>query len=826
MPSVDPGDAVTATADAIGSKPKWMEWTSSGNLGGTAKLPSGFRRMITLASGSRTETDYTVTPGTLASTDASWRAVIWAGNGSYIQADGLTGIPMTGTPQVRLQENAPSKAVLRIAVMRGAWNVLDADFDGWSDGHQEALARGMELTVEYRRPDGTMATVFRGMIYQVASGDAVEVTAYDRLMDLYQFSDQYQNGQDGTTVTLLKSDTPQSDPTYYLYTLVENPNLITMCMYRTKLTYYPWTGQEWDEHHEFNYTDYAHGLPALTNAAFTQGSRIFNLYTQIFVFVPTGQTVSVSATVTFKIYQKVGGVLTLRDSRATTHAITRTSSGKVIFSATFSPYVIADNPSDYYIGASLSWSNTGGTPTFVVFPTSSTRKSTDYYAGNGSLSPIADSGELPELCIAYDYIGSVTPSSVQIAGNVVEVPQSLIPQATDTYVTQLSGELAYEITISYFATNGTAIRNVVEDLIEAAGLDPALDPALDLGDTAYYTSSTFNYLDCVHELIRGAGHLLRASISTAGEVAVLPQHTIDDVPSLTFTTAPDGSGERSITAHKLTVNWMAEKATVAYLAENVTDSGLPIALETDDELMDGSLVDALQSPLRGISADDTLGTHRLMAVAAGGKVRQLHTNIIEGEIVLAGYRTDLWELTSASYAGGVPLRLIVPEYGFDGTVIPTALELGDGGTKVTLDNIRVADRSEVARSMGLTADAISNASQKLPATSYIFVKLSTYDTQETGMSLGTVTLVRWILGDGTEAARQDNANLIKTVEDSAGYAHVCAVKDASVLGWAPTSPIEVVEFTMGGVAYKVPLDNPKYAIAGQRIHTDIRFRKA
>ena len=39
-------------------------------------------------------------------------------------------------------------------------------------------------------------------------------------------------------------------------------------------------------------------------------------------------------------------------------------------------------------------------------------------------------------------------------------------------------------------------------------------------------------------------------------------------------------------------------------------------------------------------------------------------------------------------------------------------------------------------------------------------------------------------------------------------------------------PITVVEFTMDSTAYKVPLDNPKYAIAGQRLHTDIRFRKA
>jgi hypothetical protein len=273
---------------------------------------------------------------------------------------------------------------------------------------------------------------------------------------------------------------------------------------------------------------------------------------------------------------------------------------------------------------------------------------------------------------------------------------------------------------------------------------------------------------------------------------------------------------------------MAEKATAAYLSENSTESGLPLALETDDELMEGSLVKALQSPLRGVTVDETLGTHRLMALAAGGKVRQLHTNIIEGTVTLAGYRADIWELTSGSYAGGLPIRLIVPQYGFDGTAIPTAIELGDGITKVTLDNIRTADRSEVARSMGLTADAISNTSQKLPATSYIFAKMDTYTTQEAGMALGTVTLVRWILQDGTEATRQDNANLIKTVADSAGYAHVCAVKGESVYGWAadPNNPIAAVEFTMDGVAYTVPLANTKFAIAGQRLHTDIRFRKA
>jgi len=831
MPTeISPGTSVAETADAVASRPRWIGWTSAGNLGGTAELPSGFRRIVKLASGSRAVSEYAVEPAAMPATNALWRVMIWAPNGSSIMADGLTGIPVIGTPKVRLQENAPSRAVVRIAEARGTTNVLDPDFAGWSDGHQEPIKKGMELTVEYRRPDGTMNLAFRGMIYQIADGDAIELTAYDRLMDLYQFSDQYQNGQDGDTVVLQK-DEHQTIPDTFTYTTVDPVGLITLCSYRSGLKYLPANSQAWDEHHEFDYTDFAHALPAITNAPFANGSRITGLYASLFVFVPSGGTVSISASVTFKIYKKINGTLQLVASHTTSHSVERTSSGKVAFSWStidYSPiYTLDDDPALYYIGASFSWTNTGGTPTFVVYPTSTTRCSTDYYAGNGSLSPIADSGELPELDISYDTIGTVAPSSVQIAGTSLRIPEGLIPAASGTNIVQTVAWRGYQIRIMYFVSEGTPLRSVVADLIRAAGLMPALSEGMDLGSTTYYTTSTFNYLDCIHELIRGAGHLLRASTDTAGEIAVLPQHTIDDEPVTALTTAPDGAGERTILAHDLTVHWMAEKATAALLAENSTESGLPLALETDDELMDGSLVKALQSPLRGITVDETMGTHRLMAIAAGGKVRQLHTNTVEGTVTLAGYRTDLWEL-AGSYAGGMPLRLIVPQYGFDGTAIPTAIELGDGVSKVTLDNIRTADRSEVARSMGLTADAISNTSQKLPATSYIFAKLDTYATQETGITPGTVTLVRWLLQDGTEATRQDNANLIKTVDDSVGYTHVCAVKGESVYGWAsdPDNPIAAVEFTMGGTAYTVPLANTKFAIAGQRLHADIRFRKA
>lgn len=827
--SLTVGQSVTATAEAVATHPKWMEWSSAGNLGGQAELPSGYRRMVELSSGNRATEEYVVQAIEPPATDAMWRAIIWASNGSYIFADGFTGIPTIGTPQVRLQENAPSKTVLHIAQRIGATNVLSASFAGWSDGHTEAVSRGMELTVEYRRPDRTIDTVFRGMIYQITDDNEVEITAYDRLMDLYQFSEQYQNGQDGASI-LVGKDEHQEITDYFTYTTIDPVGLITLCMYWSKVEYLPLNSQSWKESAEFDYREFAHSLPSIPNATFTNGSSITGLYTKLFVYVPSGRTVSISATVTFRIYKRISGVFQIVATHQKTHSRSLTESGTILFTweGSSAPYTLDDDPSVYYIGAEVAWINTGDTQTFVVFPTSTTRHSTRYYAGNGTLAPIADSGELPELGVFFTTRGTVTPSSVQIVGTSLRIPQSEIPDASGTdYVVQQLAWRAYQIRITYFASGGTPLRNIVRDLIESAGLLPSVSEGLDLGETTYYTTSTFNYLDCVHELIRGAGHLVRASIGTGGEIAVLPQHTIDDTPALVFSTDPLGPGEKEIVSHSLTVHWMAEKATMAYLAENSTESGLPLALESDDELMEGSLVKALQSPLRGISVDETLGSHRLMAVAAGGKVRQLHTNTIEGTIVLAGYRTDLWELTSASYAGGVPIRLIVPQYGFDGTALATAIELGDGVTKVSLDNIRTADRSEMARSMGLTAEAISNTSQKLPATSYIFAKLNTYGVQTDGLTPGTVTMVRWLLADGTEATRQENLNLIKVVSDNAGYAHVCAVKAENVYGWAadPDNPITVVEFTMDGTVYKVPLDNPKFAIAGQRLHLDVRFRE-
>ena len=318
---------------------------------------------------------------------------------------------------------------------------------------------------------------------------------------------------------------------------------------------------------------------------------------------------------------------------------------------------------------------------------------------------------------------------------------------------------------------------------------------------------------------------MMASITEAGKIVVKSRHTTAETPVASFTTKPNGTGEQSIISHQLTAHWMAEKATQAYIAEDVTISGLPIAIETDDALMTNSLVEIMQSPLRSVISDKTMGTHDLMANAAGGKMVQLHTNVFEGKMVLAGYRTDIWDFTS-SYCGGLPIGIDVPEYGAQGTAIPTEIIFGDGVTQISLDNIRTADRSEIANSMGLTTDAISNTANTLPEAVYIFARLNTYEAVN-GLTPGTVTGVA-ILDENGTIYTQTSGTYIKVVSDNAGYTHIMAVFPSSVApsGFAPVDPINRVAVTWGGVTRYAVFDNPKPALAGQNVHVDIRVKSA
>lgn len=833
MPSIAPGSSAAISCATMGTRPKWIKWTAAGTAGGTAELPSGHRRLVSLSGSTRAETDYYVTPESVGSTSGQWEAIIYAPNGSHISADGLAGFPTIGTPMVRLQADAPAKAVLTIPAKRNG-GILSSTFDGWSDGHTGAVSRGMELTVEYRKPDGNMAMVFRGQIYQIQSGETITITAYDRLMDLYQYSDQYQSHEGYNEEALALASVTAND---YTYTASQAPGTIVNAQVKSEISIDAlanMTDGVIDNPYLPQYSNYwiLCSMPAYAGVSPKPGDTIKTVGVPYKITGSAGQSGKATAKVAlFRIVDNTVYRLTDWTANQTVQA-EATQAGAMYFNVSWTmQYATAET----FIG--IIWTGNARGGLGVSLSSAATvgtylHKTTTGY--NNASTPLGDwTAGAPvntynqafyvEPTVYYENIDQITTGYITVSGTTIYVPKNRVTTPSGTYIS--TPVPAFELDVAYQILGGTNIATVVEDLIKAAGCKADIPAGALLGQTTYYTSSTFDYMTCVQELIKGGNFGIRASVSEPGKLEVYPRNTIDDTAVASFSTRPGGSAEHSIVSHNLTAHWMAEKATQAILAENVTSSGLPIALETDDALMGGSLCRTLQSPLRGITADSSMGTHLLLATSAGGKMVQLHTNVYEGEITLAGYRADIWNLAGA-HTGGKPVTIEVPEYGAQGKAVPTAVEFGGGVTRVSLDNIRTADRSEIARSMGLTGDAISNTARTLPKASYVFARYDDYTAQQSGITPGTVTLVEFLQDGGTVLASQNDANYIKTVEDAAGYLHVCAVLPISNTGYAATTPISSVRFTMGGTARTAVLDNPKYALGGQALHADIRMRKA
>lgn len=848
MSDVPVGTSVSVVADEMGSRPKWLKWETVGQARGTATLPSGHRRAVLLNGTTRDEVDYNILPETLPATDAKWRMVIFAPDGSYVFADGLRGIPTIGTPYVRIQQDAPSKAVISLPAGRGANNPLETGYSKWSDGHTGPIKRGMELTVEYRQPDGTMVLAFRGMVYQIESRDTITLTAYDRLMDLYQFSDQYQSTVGYRSETHALAGTSGDN---YQYIADENVGSIATATVHSDIQ----ISAEQFAGAEGMRASYVQGdvvidsgctwllcrMPDYSSYTPQVGDVIKSIGIPYYFPAPGNNVQHISAQVAlFRVENNtVRRITDWTQSKMQSNNTTLAQMGVLSFSVNWE---VSAPLTALYIG--IAWSATFGSIYGTQVAYFRANKSNSYTVANylyrsrgivylQETTPLADwtvgasvvegSNYYPEPVVYYEHKDQIRPTDISISGKTVSVPKASV-QTPDDGTCISTPRPAYQLDIAYLVLLGTDLLGIVRDMIRWTGLVPEVETGADMGQTTFYQTSTFDYLTCVIELIKGGNYGIRASIDEPGKAEIYSKHTIDDAPILSFTTVPDGIGEQKIVSHNLTAHWMAEKATQAVLAENATSSGLPLAFETDDRLMDESLAEDLQSPLRGITVDSTMGTHLLMAVSAGGKIIQLHTNVFEGTLVLAGYRTDLWCL-SGDHTGGKPIEIDVPEYGAHGVAIPTTVEIADGVTKISLDNIRTADRSEMARSMGLTGDALSNTATSLPATSFIFARYDTYGTQA-GLALASVTKVEFLASGGTVLATQTNTTLIKTLKDVAGYAHICVVMPSSVAGYATNDPIAAVRFTMGGVVYTAVLDNPKFSLGGQALHADIRFKSA
>lgn len=850
--SIDPASAGSDAATK--GVPPWMEW-SNGAASGTAELPSGFRR-ITLegytAGQAATVQDKSVdiAPVTLpADTISPWRCAIFAPNGAYIIANGLNGVSTIGTPQVRLTRSAPSRAVVQFAIGKDRDNILGS-FGRWSDGTARPIARGMEITVEYRDADSrALVPVFRGRIFQIESGEAVTITAYDRLMDLYQTTGQYMSHA-GQTQGATQSRTESGDN--WVYEMGESIGIITGIDAINRLDINALSALSTNRENTGDII--IHPLPSAGGIGPSAGDTISRIKTKVSAYV-RGRTIGTSQTgfailvvtirATVYIFEKQGATFVQRATGSGTAGVSATAqlslvsspidgenNGQVLDITINNPVTIGD-PANIYLGIKLtagvttaqnissvnevSWGADRSTSRLTVSGT--------YYrsADGSSWSEYTESAKT-ELGVVFAHQGaSLSPSLATISNTQISIAKTSIPEGpTATYLT--TEEKGVGILVDYYVTDKAPLADIIRELIERAGLNPSVGSA-NLGLVTLYTLATSDYLTAIHEIIDARGYGIKDTIIDAGTIALLPEHTTAETPVLAITTDPTAAGQKIILAHQLTAHWAAEKATVAYIAENATVSGLPLALETDDGETDGSLIEALQAPLSIINVDNTLGSHDMMAHRAAGAIRKLHTNTIEGTVTLAGYRPGIWDLMGSGI-GGLPIELDVPEYRAQGVAIPTEVELADGVTIARLDNIRTQDRSGLAQSMGLVEGSISNDATLLPKTVYIFGKAD--GANQLGGTFQSLTAITLVREDGT-TLRQASGTYLRSISDGAGYLHLLAVLPEAAGSYTSTSPIimAIGEITTGAGSQHISAAiEPHYILDNQNIHIDIRLRNA
>lgn len=824
-----PGSAITPIqAGSFENAPAWLTY-SSGHLSGDAKLPSGYRRVVVSNNGVRSAHGITVDPIALpADASSPWRCAIYAPDGSYIIMNGLKCIPTVGTPVVRLSDNAPSKATVRIPLARGNQNIRSPTFDKWTGGYTGMVKRGMEMTVEYRDADtGLLTMVFRGRIFQIQSGESVEITAYDRLMDLAQFSDQYQPDLASIITEDSSSRTVAGTDNKYEYVNTVGAILGGTAIDKIKIDprsklsrgyYGPNAGYT-------TIPKLLQNLPSYAGATPYNGTRI----TKVGCYgygETTGSAVSSTKTITVRAYLYKGDT---QVGQVYTKTWTTSHGTYAITTDIDTDWVLDADPSEYWVGLETTVvpSRPDQTAHLMYYTSSTHYTTTRYRQWNGSgWTDLSLDQRMTEFMVEFTSInGTVAVGSMTSSGNEVTVPQSALPPARSADNILSTVDQGVILRLQYTVSGSIGYADIVSDLITYAGLTPNPVAGINLGSCDYYTTTTYDYLDCIREILSNNNYGLRDSIDAPGVISVGPKHTVDEEPIRTITTDPVGTGERIIISHDLTAHWMAEKATVAYITEGSNLlSGYPLAVETDDRLMDESVAEALDSPLRQVIIDTSMGTHSAMARAAGGKMVQLHTNVFEGSVTLAGYRLNLWDLYGSG-KGGIPLALDVPEYDAQGVAVPTEMVIGDGATILTLNNIRTPDRSEVANSMKQTADAVSNGSSQLSPMVYIFARVDPR-CYTTGLP-GTVTSVDLMKADGTVMSSQTNSAFIKTAVDNAGYIHVDALFPPNPSPpWAPY-PVTCIKISVHSQAnfdIYATVTNTKTVAVSQGIHVDVRFK--
>ena len=764
-----------------------------------------------------------------------WRFVIFRSDGSYIAvSDLIHGVLASVMPEVRLEKNAPSKAVIQLTCPRGT-NVRSSSFSGWSNGVAGPISEGQFLAVDYLDDStGTVVRRFCGTIRKAENaGTRVTLTAYDRLMELYEKADPYQifggiaNDQRSRSRAVGTGDT-------YGFTMwdliasggilaisfVDLENINTFYDYTQGLVY-PEASERISEIGYRMTAAYGHIRRVRVHAAPSAhpgGGYEYGVSVGVRLYECNQSTGRPISLISDTGWHYVDATADPYNANLEIYANWDVIVGKKYF---ISAYYICDDPTD----DNLAYRYRAGL------------ESTPYTFRRKRDSSVWTSGGIPKgpdayyvgIGIEYEKIRSsdsyASSASLGTDRHIIVCPTSNVAPTGNPTLEGIAIYATYIIDSSASVT-GKSVSVIVSELVERAGLKPSLTGEDDDSRRiSFYNSSSYDYLSAIQELVQSAGYdgtsyFLRGvqdDPSMPGRIRIgrlaLPDASAS---GMAVTTDPYADGVHDVASHSLKRTFEEEVTAPIVLSQDTTDDS-PIAIQTDDRLFSDSKIAEFGHEYVKIYTDNTLQDHTMLALSAESMVRKIHYNALEGDMELVGLYPSMWDI------GGRCLKVDIPEYGADSYAVPSIMVLGSYRTAMTMDNVRSDNRSALYSTMTQSSDAQSYTVSGIGDASYIFLRSPSLLTLT-----GTVTVE--ILGrDGTSLG---STMTVKRVSDRAsdaagkGYDHIAALFPKSSSGYAPGNTyVKYVRISTptAGESYTLLVPNPVYGWPGQYIHIDVRM---
>jgi len=352
----------------------------------------------------------------------------------------------------------------------------------------------------------------------------------------------------------------------------------------------------------------------------------------------------------------------------------------------------------------------------------------------------------------------------------------------------------------------------------------------------YYSTSTFDYLTCIQELMNCAGNdgsvvCIRSSLVYPGVVEIVLRAliTYSDNGRI-LTTSPTGTGYRVIVGDpNISVNWESESGTVVCLSSRkVNDVEVPLAIQTDDRLWgDNSLIKRLNDELITYVTDATSQRYGLLSIAAESAIRKVHHNNVEGSLILYGLWASMWGFTG-ELGAGLAFSLTYPSASLNlSKMKPTKLIMSGRNTALTMDNVREDNRNSVFSTIEKASDGQTYSVNSIPDTAYVFGRRNITLSSVAPSSVSIIGENGTVLGTQTTNITLTEDTCSATAGD--GYVHISVLFDDSAsvtAGYATSEAIKYVKLEYDSLVVYVPLVRYMNAWGGQYVHVDVRGLKA